>query len=200
MWMTWITDSGADAEFKTQEQRLRRSSMSLRILARSSRATSSGTRRRLRWNRSRHETKGGGDRRALSGGLSRRARSCLRHRRAADSRGGRRERNWRANFPAGGEALRGFVASGFASIPLLFSIVCGLISVLAVPGGLVTRALRHAVVRRDGREIGRARSAVRFLVAWSPVIAWIACVGDPMFGEPRVSPAAAFVVGGLALI
>ena len=106
----------------------------------------------------------------------------------------------RANFPAGGEALRGFVASGFASIPVLFSIVCGLISVLAVPGGLVTRALRHAVVRRDGREIGRARSAIRFLVAWSPALAWIACVGVPMFGEPRVSPDVAFVVGSLAFL
>jgi len=89
------------------------------------------------------------------------------------------------NFPTGGEALRGFVANGFASIPVLVSIVCGLISVLAVPGGLVTRALRHAVVRRDGREIGRARSAIRFLVAWSPALAWIACVGVPMFGEPQ---------------
>ena len=39
-----------------------------------------------------YETNGGGDRRALSGGLSRRARSCLRHRRAADSRVGSRER------------------------------------------------------------------------------------------------------------
>ena len=108
--------------------------------------------------------------------------------------------NLSANFPAGGEALRGFVASGFASIPVLVSIVCGLISVLAVPGGLVTRALRHAVVRRDGREIGRARSAIRFLVAWSPALAWIACVGVPMFGEPRVSPDVAFVVGSLAFL
>ena len=108
--------------------------------------------------------------------------------------------NLSANFPAGGEALRGFVAGGFASIPVLVSIVCGLISVLAVPGGLVTRALRHAVVSRDGREIGRARSAIRFLVAWSPALAWIACVGVPMFGEPRVSPDVAIVLGSLAFL
>jgi hypothetical protein len=109
--------------------------------------------------------------------------------------------DWRANFPGGGEALRGFVASGFASIPVLFSIACGLISVLAVPGGLVTRALRHAVVRRDGREIGRVRSTVRLLIAWSPVIAWMAYVGNPMFGEVRaMSPAAAYAAGGLALM
>ncbi len=108
--------------------------------------------------------------------------------------------NLGANFPAGSEALRGLLASGFTSIPLLLAIVCGLLSVLAVPGGLVTRALRHAVVRRDGREIGRARSVSRFLVAWSPALAWIACVGVPMFGEPRVSPDVAFIVGSLAVL
>jgi len=108
--------------------------------------------------------------------------------------------NLGANVPAGGEALRGLMANGFASIPVLLSIVCGVISVLAVPGGLVTRALQHAVVRRDGREIGRARSAIRFLVAWSPVLVWIGCVGVPMFGEPRVSPDMAFVVGSLVFL
>jgi hypothetical protein len=97
--------------------------------------------------------------------------------------------NLGANFPTGGQALRGLVTSGFASIPILASIVCGLISAMAVPGGLVARALRHAVVTRDGHEIGRTRSALRFLIAWSPAIAWLACAGLPMFGEPRVSPA-----------
>lgn len=106
----------------------------------------------------------------------------------------------RANVPAGGEALRRFAASGFASIPVLIAIACGLISVLAVPGGLITRALRHAVVRRDGREIGRVRSALRFLVAWSPALVWMACVGVPMFGKPRVSPDEALVVGSVALV
>jgi hypothetical protein len=109
--------------------------------------------------------------------------------------------DWRANFPGGGQALRGFVASGFASIPLLLPIACGLLSVLAVPGGLVTQALRHAVVGRDGHEIGRVRSAIRFLIAWSPVIAWMVYVGNPMFGDVRpMSPAVAYAVGGLALM
>jgi hypothetical protein len=108
---------------------------------------------------------------------------------------------WRANFPDGEEALRRFVAGGFAAIPALLPIVCGLISVLAVPGGLVTRALRHAVVGRDGAEIGRVRSAVRFLIAWSPVMAWMAYVGNPMFGDVRaVSVAEAYAAGGLALM
>jgi hypothetical protein len=74
-------------------------------------------------------------------------------------------------------------------------------SMLAVPGGLVTRALRHAVVRSDGHEIGRVRSAVRLLIAWSPAIAWMVYAGNPMFGDVRaMSPAAAYAVGGLALL
>ncbi|HVW05544.1 MAG TPA: protein kinase [Vicinamibacterales bacterium] len=108
--------------------------------------------------------------------------------------------NMGVSVPAGGEALRGFVASGFSSIPVLLSIVCGLMSVLAAPGGLITRALGQAVVRRDGREIGRARSAIRFLIAWSPALVCIACVGVPMVGTPRVSPNVAFVVGSLACL
>jgi hypothetical protein len=109
--------------------------------------------------------------------------------------------DWHANFPGGGEALRGIVVNGFAFIPALLSIACGLVSVLAVPGGLVTRALGHGVVRRDGREIGRVRSAARLLIAWSPVIAWMAYFGNPMFGELRaMSPATAYAAGGLALM
>jgi hypothetical protein len=108
--------------------------------------------------------------------------------------------NMGVSVPAGGEALRGFVASGFSSIPVLLSIVCGLMSVLAVPGGLITRALRQAVVRRDGREIGRARSVIRFLIAWSPALVWIACVGVPMVGTPHVSPDTALVVAAVAFL
>jgi hypothetical protein len=109
--------------------------------------------------------------------------------------------NLGANVPAGGEALRGLVATGFASTPVLVSIVFGVISVLAVPGGLITRALGHAVVRRDGREIGRTRSAVRLLVAWSPAIACMAYVGNPMFGEPRaMSPDVAVVLASVTLL
>ncbi len=77
----------------------------------------------------------------------------------------------------------------------------GLISALIVPGGLITRGLRHAVVGRDGREIGRVRSAVRLLIAWSPAIAWVAYVGVPMFGDVReMSPAATYVVSGIPLV
>ena len=200
-WMTWLTDSGADAEFKTREQR---EAAEQYVAAHfGSQLTSDefwNTQTPqiepfLGWRRTAAEIAARYP--AVSPDELARASAIVApqiQELAAESA------NLGANIPAGGEALRGFIASGFASIPVLLSIVCGLISVLAVPGGLVTRALRHAVVRRDGREIGRARSAIRFLVAWSPVLVWIGCVGVPMFGEPRVSPDMAFVVGSLVFL
>jgi eukaryotic-like serine/threonine-protein kinase len=200
-WMTWLTDSGADAEFKTREQR---EAAEQYVAAHfGSQLTSDefwntqtpqiepflGWRRTAAEIAARHPAVSPDELARASAIVAPQIQEL-----AAESA------NLGANVPAGGEALRGLVASGFASIPVLVSIVCGLISVLAVPGGLVTRALRHAVVRRDGREIGRARSAIRFLVAWSPALAWIACVGVPMFGEPRVSPDVAFVLGSLAFL
>ena len=200
-WMTWLTDSGADAELKTREQR---EAAEQYVAAHfGSQLTSDefwntqtpqiepflGWRRTAAEIAARHPAVSPDELARASAIVAPQIQEL-----AAESA------NLGANVPAGGEALRGFIASGFASIPVLVSIVCGLISVLAVPGGLVTRALRHAVVSRDGREIGRIRSAVRFLVAWSPALAWIACVGVPMFGEPRVSPDVAFVLGSLAFL
>ncbi len=198
MWMTWITDSNADAKFKTPEER----TAAEQYLAAhfGSQLTSDdfwssqapqmgplvGMRRQAEEIAARYP--------AVSPDDLARATAIVapQIQEVAD---------WRTNFPAGGEALRGFVASGFASIPVVFSIACGLISVLAVPGGLVTRALGHAVVRRDGREIGRAHSAARFLIAWSPLIAWMVYAGNPMFGELRaMSPGAVYAAGGLALM
>jgi hypothetical protein len=200
-WMTWITDSSAEAELKTPEQR---SAAEQYVAAHfGSQLTSDefwNTQAPqiepfLGWRRTAAEIAARYP--AVSPDELARASAIVApqiQELAAESA------NLSANFPAGGEALRGLVASGFASIPVLVSIVFGLISVLAVPGGLVTRALGHAVVSRDGREIGRARSVIRFLVAWSPALAWIACVGVPMFGEPRVSPDVAVVVGTLAFL
>jgi serine/threonine protein kinase len=200
-WMTWLTDSGADAEFKTREQRDAAEQYVAAHFA--SQLTSDDF-----WNTQAPQIEPFLSMRRTAAEIAARyptvspdelARASVIvapqvQELAAESA------NLGANFPAGVEALRGVIASGFASIPVLVSIVCGLISVLAVPGGLVTRALRHAVVRRDGREIGRARSAIRFLAAWSPVLVWIGCVGVPMFGEPRVSPDVAVVVGSLAFL
>jgi len=200
-WMTWLTDSGADAELKTREQR---DAAEQYVAAHfPSQLTSDafwntqtpqiepflGWRRTAAEIAARHPAVSSDELARASAIVAPQIQEL-----AAESA------SVGANVPAGGEALRGFIASGFASIPVLVSILCGLISVLAVPGGLVTRALRHAVVRRDGREIGRARSAIRFLVAWSPVLVWIGCVGVPMFGEPRVSPGVAVVVGSLAFL
>jgi hypothetical protein len=198
-WMMWITDSGPDAEFKTPEQRT---------------AAEQYVASHYRWELTSDEfwNTQAPQMEPFLGMRRTAAEIAARYPAVSPDELARasaivapqiqdlaaRSAALSANFPAGGEALRGFVASGFASIPVLVSIVGGLISVLAVPGGLVTRALRHAVVRRDGREIGRARSAIRFLIAWSPALAWIACVGVPMFGEPRVSPDVAVVVGSLA--
>ncbi|MGB2717218.1 MAG: protein kinase [Vicinamibacterales bacterium] len=198
MWMTWITESGADAEFKTQEQR----TAAEQYLAAhfGSELTSAEF-----WNTEAPRLGPLVSMRQMAEEIAARYPAVspdeLARASAIVAPQIQEVAEWRANFPGGGEALRGFVASGFASIPVLLSIVCGLISVLAVPGGLVTRTLQHAVVRRDGREIGRVRSAVRFLIAWSPVIASMAYVGNPMFGELRpMSPAAAYAVGGLALM
>jgi hypothetical protein len=198
LWMSWITDSGADGKFKTEEQR---SAAEQYIAAHFAPQLTSDD----FWNTQGPQMEFVAAMRRRAAEIAARYPSVspdeLARASAIVAPQIQEVADWRANFPGGGKALGGFVASGFASIPMFFSIVCGLISVLVVPGGLVTRALRHAVVRRDGREIGRVRSAVRFLIAWSPVIAWMAYVGNPMFGELRaMSPAGAYAVGGLALL
>jgi eukaryotic-like serine/threonine-protein kinase len=197
MWMTWITESGADAKFKTQEQRIAAEQYVAAHFR--SQLTSNEF-----WNTQAPVMEPFVDMKRKAAEIAARYPAVsadeLARASAIVAPQIQEASNWRANFPCGGEALRNFVASGFASIPVTFSIVCGLISVLAAAGGLVTRALRHAVVTRDGREVGRTRSAIRFLVAWSPALAWIACVGVPMFGEPRVSPDVALIVGSVAFL
>jgi hypothetical protein len=198
-WMTWITDASADAEFKTEEQRTAAEQYVAAHFA--SQLTNDEF-----WNTQTPQIEPFVSMRRRSAEIAARYPTVSPDQLARASaivapqvqELAAERANVSANFPAGGEALRLFVASGFGSVLVLVSIAFGLISVLAVPGGLVTRALGHAVVTGDGREIGRARSAIRFLVAWSPALAWIAGVGVPMFGEPRVSPDVAVVVGSLA--
>jgi hypothetical protein len=60
-----------------------------------------------------------------------------------------------------------------AAISVLPGLLLGIISSLIVPGGLMTRMLGHAVVTRNGSEIGRPLSLARVLVAWAPAIAWL---------------------------
>jgi hypothetical protein len=199
-WMTWLTATGADAEFKTREQR---EAAEQYVAARFGSQLTSDF-----WNTQAPQIEPFLTMRRTAAEIAARYPSVAPDELARASaivapqirELAAESANLGANVPAGGAALRGFIASGFASIPVLVSIVFGLASVLVVPGGLVTSALRHAVVRRDGREIGRARSAIRLLVGWSPALVWIGCVGVPMFGEPRVSPDMAFVTGSLVFL
>jgi hypothetical protein len=198
MWMTWITDSNADAKFTTQEQRTAAEQYVAAHFG--SELTSDEF-----WNTRMPQMESTAGMRRRAAAIAARYPAVspddLARASAIVAPQIQEVADWRKNFPAGGEALRNFVASGFASIPLVVSIAFGLISALAVPGGLVTRALRHAVVRRDGREVGRGRSAVRFLIAWSPVIAWIAYVGNPMFGEVRaMSPGVPVALASVTLL
>jgi hypothetical protein len=48
--------------------------------------------------------------------------------------------------------------------------IWGLIWSVFLPGGPLLRAAGLAAVNRDGKQIGRLRSAVRVLVTWSPAI------------------------------
>ena len=59
------------------------------------------------------------------------------------------------------------------AMAFLLLLLLSVVSSLIVPGGLFTRMLGHAVVTRQGTEIGRLLSLARVLVAWSPVIAWL---------------------------
>ncbi|HEX7797080.1 MAG TPA: protein kinase [Vicinamibacterales bacterium] len=61
-------------------------------------------------------------------------------------------------------------------IGVCFSLVISLLSSLIVPGGLVTRLIGLAVVRRDGHEIGRLRSFGRAVLMWLPGLIWIAWI------------------------
>ena len=198
MWMTWLTESGDDAKFKTQEQRTAAEQYVAAHFG--SQLTSDEF-----WNTQPPQMPAFADMRQKAEEIAARypavSSEDLARASAIVAPQIQEAANWRANFPTGREALRRFIASGLASLPVLLVIACGLISALMVPGGLVTRGLRHAVVRRDGREISRVRSAVRLLIAWSPAIAWIAYVGIPMFGDVReMSPAATYTASGLALM
>jgi uncharacterized RDD family membrane protein YckC len=198
MWMTWITESGDDAKFKTQEQRTAAEQYVAAHFG--SQLTSDEF-----WNTQAPVMDSFLEMRRKAAEIAARYPAVspdeLARASAIVAPQIQEAANWRANFPTGREALRGFVASGIASIPVLLVIAFGLMSALIVPGGLITRGLRHAVVGRDGREVGRVRSAVRLLIAWSPAIAWIAYVGIPMFGGVReMSPAATYVVSGIAVL
>jgi hypothetical protein len=78
--------------------------------------------------------------------------------------------------------LSPIIIMAVTAIALLPVLLLSVVSCLIVPGGIFTRMLGHAVVRNDGREIGRALSLTRVLIAWAPAIAW----GLYLAASPRV--------------
>jgi len=68
--------------------------------------------------------------------------------------------------------LSGVIVSTLTALALALVLVVCLVSSLAAPGGLVSRNLGLAAVTRAGREISRARSGARVLVAGLPGIVW----------------------------
>ena len=99
----------------------------------------------------------------------------------------------------------GVIISTMTALALAVVAACSLLSALIVPGGVVTRGVGLAVVGRNGREVSRARSMLRALVAMLPALAWLAYLA----ASPRVQgwvPAPEFplattavALGGLAL-
>jgi serine/threonine protein kinase len=69
--------------------------------------------------------------------------------------------------------LSGIIVMVATAAFLLLILLLSIVSSLIVPGGVFTRMLGHAVVRRGGTEIGRTMSLTRVLVAWAPAIAWL---------------------------
>jgi hypothetical protein len=68
--------------------------------------------------------------------------------------------------------LSGVIISTVTAFMLALVLVVCAISALLLPGGIVSRNLGLAAVTRSGREISRARSLVRVLVAGLPAIVW----------------------------
>jgi hypothetical protein len=83
----------------------------------------------------------------------------------------------------------GTVIGTVTFIGVCFSMVISLLSALIVPGGLITRLIGLAVVRRDGREIGRLRSFGRAALMWLPGLIWVAWVVMAPRAQGSVPPA-----------
>ena len=88
------------------------------------------------------------------------------------------------------------IASGTAAIVA----VLGLAGAFLSRGGFTLRAFGSTVVTRDGRDASRSRALARALVAWSPMLAWIAIVRvTPKIQETNVALAVLYTVLPLVL-
>jgi hypothetical protein len=95
------------------------------------------------------------------------------------------------------------IVLALAGIGLGFSFAGCLISGAIVPGGILMRLLGLAVVTAGGVEIGRVRSSLRVVVAWSPAILWLLWLGPSPIERTLSAPSspaagAALVLGVLA--
>ncbi|HEX5108135.1 MAG TPA: RDD family protein [Vicinamibacterales bacterium] len=82
----------------------------------------------------------------------------------------RRNSEKRSGGFAGGVVI---IVTTLLLITVSLAVIASAMSSLLVPGGLVTRWLGLAAVTSEGREVGRARSIARTLVAWLPAIVWL---------------------------
>jgi hypothetical protein len=92
------------------------------------------------------------------------------------------------------------VTAGMASLLVLFF---SIVSSIAVPGGVATRMIGIAVVKRDGNEIGRLRSLARTLIAWAPILPWLVLLPNPIvmgFGPASPVPVLALSLAFGAMI
>jgi len=95
--------------------------------------------------------------------------------------------------------ITAFMVVVFSMLGFGMGLVAGVISALIAPGGLVVRLLGLAVVTRDGVEIGRARSLARAVVAWLPVIAWLAWLGTSPLERALSTPVSPILAAGALL-
>jgi uncharacterized RDD family membrane protein YckC len=101
--------------------------------------------------------------------------------------------------------MSGIIISTVTALALALVLVVCAISSLLVPGGLVSRHLGLAAVTRSGREISRARSLARVLVAGLPGIVWLVYLAfSPRVqgfvpAPPRPLTATLLTVGVLAI-
>lgn len=91
------------------------------------------------------------------------------------------------------------IAASMVAVSLLAALVVSLASALVSPGGALFKILGLAVVSRSGREISRARSVLRVLVAWSPAVAWFISLGFAPIDRMRSAALSPLVPAALVL-
>jgi hypothetical protein len=76
----------------------------------------------------------------------------------------------------------------------------GLASILLRPSGVVVAGIGLAVLRRNGREVGRLVGLLRWCVAWSPMLGFAALIAVPATRVAMLRTGTAIYVGGAAAL